>query len=102
MAHLVIKNRRQKVSPGGIITLPVSARKALGLKKGEGGSLSVAVDEKGVVLAPTGKDGGFFVSPKGQFLLRGDALKVVAAHESRHYWFEADDESRRVTLHPYE
>jgi bifunctional DNA-binding transcriptional regulator/antitoxin component of YhaV-PrlF toxin-antitoxin module len=102
MAKLTIRNTRQKVSPGGVITLPVSARKALGMARGEGASLSVAVDESSVVLAPTGKDGGFRVSPKGQFVLRGDALKVVGSGAARHYWFEADDESRRVTLHPFE
>jgi hypothetical protein len=102
MATKVIRNRRQKVSPGGVITLPVSARKALGMVPGQGASVSVAVEGRSVTLAPTGKDGGFRVSPKGQFVLRGDALDVVASGAARHYWFEADDEPRQVRLHPFE
>src|SRR4051812_48711841 len=102
MATMVIRNRRQKMSPGGVITLPVSARKALGMVPGQGASLSVAVHARSVTLAPTGKDGGFRISPKGQFVLRGDAFDVVARGAARHYWFEADDESRQVRLHPFE
>jgi hypothetical protein len=32
----ILKNHRLKMSPGGIITLPVSARKTLKMEKGKG------------------------------------------------------------------
>jgi bifunctional DNA-binding transcriptional regulator/antitoxin component of YhaV-PrlF toxin-antitoxin module len=101
MAELTIRNTRLKVSPGGVITLPVSARRALGMQPRTGGQVSVTVEQDAVVVAPAGADGGFRVSPRGQLELRGDALKVLEAGERRHYYFEASDERKSVTLHPW-
>ena len=49
---MTIKNTRTKVSPGGVITLPVSARKALGMKPKTGSRVTVAVKGNTVLLAP--------------------------------------------------
>lgn len=101
MGTMSIKNTRQKVSPGGVITLPVSARKALGMEPKVGGRVSVTVSDKSVVLAAAGQDGGFRVSARGQMEVRGDALAVLEAGSLRHFYFEADDDKQTVTLHPW-
>jgi hypothetical protein len=89
------------VSPGGIITLPVAARKALRMVKGEGARVTVAVDKGAVSLALAGKTGGFRVSPGGQLELRGDARAALDAGTKRHYWIELQDAKGQVRLHPY-
>lgn len=99
---MIIKNRRLKMSPGGIITLPVSARKALHMEKGEGGHVTVAVAKGSVILAPAAKTGGFRVSPKGQLELRGDARAILATGIGRHYWMELNDAASSVKLNPFE
>lgn len=96
-----VKNRRLKVSPGGVITLPVAARKALRMVKGQGMRVTVAVDRGVVALAPAGSTGGFRVSPGGQFELRGDARAALEAGTLRHYWIELQDAKGQVRLHPY-
>ena len=101
MSTKSIKNTRQKVSPGGVITLPVSARKAPGMQPQVGGRVSVTVADGAVVLAPAGKDGGFRVSARGQMEVRGDALAALESGTLRHYFFEADDDKQTVTLHPW-
>ncbi len=98
---ITVKNRRLKMSPGGIVTLPVSARKALKMEKGKGTRVTVAVKDNVVTLAPINKNGGFRVSSKGQLELRGEARAVLATGTNRYYWIEANDESRVVTLNPF-
>lgn len=102
MSTLTVKNTRSKVSPGGVITLPVSARKALGMKPKTGARVTVAVKGNTVLLAPAAADGGFRVSPKGQMEVRGDALRVLEGGKERHFYFELDDERQTVALHPWE
>ena len=70
---LLVKNSRLKMSPGGIVTLPVSARKALKMTKNAGCQVTIAVENNSVVLASANKTGGFRVSPQVQLELRGDA-----------------------------
>lgn len=102
MSRLTIKNTRSKVSPGGVITLPVSARKALGMKPKVGSRVTVAIKGNTVMLAPATADGGFRVSPSGQMEVRGDALKILEGGKARHYYLEVDDETQTVALHPWE
>ena len=102
MSTMTIKNTRTKVSPGGVITLPVSARKALGMEPKTGSRVTVAVTGNAVLLAPATKDGGFRVSPAGQMEVRGDALKVLEGGKARHFYLELDDESHTVALRPWE
>jgi bifunctional DNA-binding transcriptional regulator/antitoxin component of YhaV-PrlF toxin-antitoxin module len=99
---MVVKNTRSKVSPGGVITLPVAARKALGMKPREGAQVTVAVKDDAVELAPAGADGGFRVSARGQMELRGDPRRVLEAGVGRHFWLELNDDDQTVRLHPYE
>ena len=96
-----VKNRRLKVSPGGIITLPVAARKALRMAKGEGTRVTVSVNDGVVTLASAGKTGGFRVSPGGQLELRSEARAALDAGLQRHYWIELQDDAGQVRLHPY-
>ncbi|HEX7168531.1 MAG TPA: hypothetical protein VF230_16235 [Acidimicrobiales bacterium] len=96
-----VKNRRLKVSPGGVVTLPVAARKALGMVQGEGAKVTVAVEKEAVNVALTTDTGGFRVSRGGQLELRGEAREVLESGEARHYWIDLDDEGRRITLHPF-
>lgn len=100
MTRMKVENRRLKMSPGGVITLPVSARRALAMERRAGTRVTVAVDKNAVVLRPSGPDGGFRVSPRGQMELQGDARDLLASGNLRHYWLELDDESATVTLHP--
>lgn len=97
----VVRNRRLKMSPGGIVSLPVSARKALSMEKGEGRRVTVAIKDGAVVLAPAVSTGGFRVSPKGQLELRGDARALLAKGTKGHYWVDLDDNSGTVRLHPF-
>ncbi|MFF5790606.1 hypothetical protein ACFY5D_01015 [Paeniglutamicibacter sp. NPDC012692] len=102
MSTLTVKNTRAKVSPGGVITLPVSARMALGMKPKTGARVTVAVKGNTVLLAPAAADGGFRVSPRGQMEVRGDALRVLEGGKERHFYLELDDERQTVALHPWE
>ena len=98
---MIVKNRRLKMSPGGIITLHVSARKALKMEKGQGCRVTVAVENNAVILAPTNKTGGFRVSPKGQLELRGEAQSTLTAGVGRHYWMECNDGTGVLKLNPF-
>lgn len=89
------------MSPGGIITLPVSARKALHMEKGKGCRVTLAIKEGAVILEPATKTGGFRVSPKGQLALQGEARALMAGSIGRHYWVELDDRSCSVKLNPF-
>lgn len=102
MSTMTIKNTRAKVSPGGVITLPVSARKTLGMKPKAGSRVTVAVEGNAVLLAPATSDGGFRVSPAGQMEVRGDALKILEGGKERHFYLELDDERHTVALHPWQ
>ncbi|WP_428738255.1 hypothetical protein [Sulfurimonas sp.] len=98
----MVKNRRLKMSPGGMITLPVSARKALQMEKGEGGRVTISIENGSIKMSPTEKTGGFRVSPKGQLQLRGDARDILATKSNnQHYWIELQD-GLSVTLKPFE
>ncbi|MCW8091147.1 hypothetical protein [Alteromonas sp. ASW11-130] len=96
-----VKNKRLKISPAGMITLPVAARKSLRMEKGKGSQVSVAVKDRAVELAQTNASGGFRVSPKGQLELLGDAKEVLQSGEAQHFWVELNDERGNVVLHPY-
>ena len=98
---MVVKNRRLKMSPGGIVTLPVPARKALKMEKGQGCRVTVAIEKNSITLSPISKGGGFRISPKGQLELRGEACLILATGVGRHYWIELDDESNFVRLNPF-
>lgn len=101
MEPLTIKNRRTKVSPGGVITLPVSARKTLQMSPGVGARVTVAIEDGAVALKPAGASGGFRISAKGMLELRGDAREILEHGEARHYWLELHDDKTLVLLHPY-
>jgi hypothetical protein len=101
MEPFLVKNKRLKMSPGGIITLPVAARKTLQMEVGKGGHVTIAIDQRGVRLRPAGSDSGSRVSPKGQMELQGDAKALLANGEMRHFWLELYDNDRVVILHPY-
>lgn len=98
---IIVKNRRLKMSPGGIVTLPVSARKTLKMAKDAGGQVTIAVEKNSVVLAPANKTGGFRVSPQGQLELRGDARELLTTGTGRHFWVELDDDATKVKLNPF-
>lgn len=101
MTQMTVKNRRSRVSPGGVVTLTLAARKALQMTPGSGARVTVAVEDGAVLIAPAG-DGGFRVSPAGQLVLRGDAREVLERGGNRNYYLELDDEKQSVTLRPYE
>jgi hypothetical protein len=97
----VVRNKRLKVSPGGIVTLPVAARKALGIEKGAGSRVTITINDGAVTVASSGAAGGFRVSPGGQLELRDEARSVLNTGARSHYWIELQDAKRQVRLHPY-
>ena len=99
-APTAVRNRRLKMSPGGLITLPVAARKALRMVKGEGARVTASVRDGAIVLESGGDTGGFRVSPGGQLELRGEAQSVLRGGVKRHYWIELNDEAGRIVLRP--
>ena len=100
---MIVRNRRLKMSPGGVITLPVAARKALGMEPRQGSRVAVSVDDGAVVISPAAKsDNSWRVSAKGQMELGGEARELLQTPPTRHYWVEADDRGKRVVLHPFE
>jgi bifunctional DNA-binding transcriptional regulator/antitoxin component of YhaV-PrlF toxin-antitoxin module len=104
MARTEVKNRRLKMSPGGVIDLPVAARKALGLEKGQGGRVTIEADERGVIVAaPDREDANTWrISPKGVLILRERPYETLASAPGRHYSIELDDDGRRIRLVPFE
>ncbi len=96
-----VKNRRLKMSPSGMITLPTSARKALKMEKGQGRRVVISIEKDMIKISPTEETGGFRVSPKGQLQLRGKAREVLAAKSNQHYWIELQD-GLSITLKPFE
>ena len=100
MTQFPVKNRRSKISPGGIVTLPVSARRALGFEVGKGARVTAAVEESAVVLRRSAEVAGIRVSPGGQAELVGEPRRLLGSGIGRHYWLEIDDEKQQVALHP--
>jgi hypothetical protein len=49
----VVKNKSLKMSPAGVITLPVAARKALGMKPGAGAVVGIAAMGDAITLVGT-------------------------------------------------
>lgn len=103
MGNFIVKNKRLKMSPGGIITLPVSARKALGMRKGERAKVAIAVDDKSVILSgkPVKDAKTWPMSEKGQMHLKGDAKAFLTKSKKRHYWLELDDKKHIARLMPF-
>ena len=53
-----VRNRSLKMSPGGVITLPVSARKTLGMTRQHGVRVTIAVKERSLLLRPASDQAG--------------------------------------------
>lgn len=102
MAIITLKNRSLKISPGGIVTLPVSARKTLKMLPKKGSRVTVAVDGDKIVVRPAGEAAGNRISPKGQLELLGDARALLERGAKRHYWCVSDDGAGTVSLHPFQ
>jgi len=98
-----IKNKRLKMSPNGIITLPVSARKALGMSAGKSSKIKISTDGKSILLAASTdpKDQTFRVSSQGMTSLKGEEQKVLLNSTGRHYWMKLDDKKQEVHLMPF-
>lgn len=101
MATMTVKNRSLKVSPGGVLTLPLAARKTLAMQPSTGCRVTVAMTALGVELRPACDKSGVRVSPKGQMELTGEPRALLASAMARHYWLELDDENQTVVLRPY-
>jgi len=103
MGKITIKNKRSKMSPNGVITLSVAARKALGMKVNEPGQIKISSDKKSVVLSASSSKSKktFRVSKKGITSLKGDEKELLLKNEKRHYWMQIDDTNKEVRLLPY-
>lgn len=100
MAKHEIRSQRLKISPGGMITLPTKARRALQMRPGHGAQVGVGIDENCVIIRSEHENAGLRISPRGQMEMRGDAAKLLMEGEGRRYWIEVDEDSATVTLHP--
>lgn len=103
MGKLSVKNKRLKMSPNGIITLPVSARRALGMEKGENGRYRISSDGKSITLTAKPKSGEKFyrVSKKGMACINGETREVLLSSKGRHFWIKVDDAKQEVKLLPF-
>ena len=98
----VVKNKRLKMSPGGIISLPVSARKALGMQVNQGTQLNVVVGTDHVLISgePNRPENSLRVSKKGLLELPADA-KAILSKRNKYYWLELDDKNKSAKLRPF-
>ena len=103
MKNLAIQNKRLKMSPGGVITLTVAARKALGMKVNEPERVSVNVSDNSIIISKNRnvKENRYRVSKKGQMVLAGDAKALLLKSKNRHYWLKLDDASNQASLLPF-
>jgi hypothetical protein len=100
---LTIKNKHMKMSPGGVITLTVAARKALGMKINEPEKVAVNVANNTVVISKNEnvKENEHRISKKGQMVLDGAAKELLLKSKNRHYWLKLDDAKHEASLVPY-
>jgi len=99
---IIVKNKRLKMSPSGIVTLPVSARRALGMIPKASAIVSVHTTMEGISISPVNNgESGSKVSPRGNLFLDQRSRAVLAKGIKRHYWLAADDQKRNVILHPF-
>jgi hypothetical protein len=102
MGTLTIKNKSLKMSPGGLISLSVAARKGLGMAKGRPGRIGISTDGKAIVLKGNAeKKDAFYVSSKGLTVLRGKEKELLSNADKRHYWMEVNDDQKEVRLYPF-
>lgn len=99
---MIVRNRSLKISPGGVVTLPVSARKTLRMEPKRGARVTVALDGGRVLLRATTEKAGTRISPKGQMEMVGTARELLEQGEKRHYWLELDDAAGEVAMVPFE
>ena|SRR5690606_25355186 len=102
MGTITIKNKSLKMSPGGLISLSVAARKGLGMIKDRPARIGISSDEKTILLKGDveNKD-AFRVSSKGLTVLRGKEKELLSKADKRHYWMEVNDDRKEVRLYPY-
>jgi hypothetical protein len=90
----------RKISPHGVITLPFSARLALGFVKGKAARLDVTLVKDTVQLSAARPDSTTVVraSPRGLLQLPQDA-HLALVKTGRRYRLAVDDKLHRVVLH---
>ncbi|MBK6699593.1 MAG: hypothetical protein IPG55_06765 [Saprospiraceae bacterium] len=103
MEKMTIKNKRLKMSPGGVVTLNVATRKALGMKVNEPANVSVTVDDNCIVINGNleADKKTWRVSKSGQLVINAEAKELLSKNEHRHYWVMLDDNKREARLMPY-
>lgn len=102
MGTITIKNKSLKMSPGGLISLSVAARKGLGMIKDCPARIGISSDGKTILLKGDveNKD-AFRVSSKGLTVLRGKEKELLSNADKRHYWMEVNDDRKEVRIYPY-
>ncbi len=103
METLTIKNKHMKMSPGGVITLTVAARKTLGMKINEPEKVAVSVANNTIVISKNKNvaENEYRISKKGQLVLGGAAKELLLKSKTRHYWLKLDDAKNQASLVPY-
>ncbi|MBP0625245.1 hypothetical protein [Cupriavidus consociatus] len=98
---IIRKKPRLKISPEGIICLPLRARQALSMTAAAGFRVSVAVVNNSVELKPVKGEGGSRVSPKGQMDLQGDARTVLQSGAKGQISMVVSEEEHTVVIRPW-
>jgi hypothetical protein len=103
MENMIIKNKRLKMSPGGVITLTVAARKALGMKLNTPEQVAVNIANNSVVISKNRNvaENKYRISKKGQMVLAGEAKELLLRSKDRHYWLKLDDKKNEACLVPF-
>jgi len=99
----VVKNKRLKMSPAGVISLPVAARKALGMTPGASAVVGITAKSDGIALvgSPTKEAATLRISKRGQAVLPEAGRACLNKAQKRHYWVELKDAERIAVLRPY-
>lgn len=81
------RNDNRRISPRGMIDLPLEVRKALGFRKGESKLLDVQVKGKSLLIRPAEKPGPYTVkaSPGGVFQLPAEAHQALTGGTKGRY-----------------
>lgn len=94
------KHEGRRVSPRGMIDLPLDARLALGFVKGNPKELKVKVEENEVILSSEGEGQAVKSSPRGLLQLPLESQKILCNTLKGRYDIEIDEKRNAVHLRP--
>jgi hypothetical protein len=94
------KHKGRRVSPQGMIDLPLDARLTLGFIKGTPKVLKVQVAKNEIRFSPEGEGQEVKSSPRGLLRLPSDAHKILSNTQKGQYHLTIDMKKHAVYLRP--